>query len=271
MKKKILIVVLTFALGFCFVIKPKAAGVNYDLIINGTYVFKSGTPLSIVPRIDIPFESNNVHFSSITIGDTEIYYDSLVVYQYGIWLNNSYNVISFNNAEFSSSTIREYFYQFYKRLPTEINVYNNFFVFYDKVVFPDPHYRNISTSFTFVKGNDKTIYKSLVFEETYIKADNQMIYDIPNWNTKNYQVLQFRNAEMSPEDVAYLTNFGYFTSTPTFEEYDFKDLLYTTADVPFKYLSNIFSFDLFGINLFVALTGIASLALLIIIIKRLTK
>lgn len=269
--KKILIILLTFVLGFCFILKPKAAVTDYDLIINGSFEFKRETPLTIVPRIDIPFESNNIQFSSITIGETEIYYDSLVVYQNGIWLNNTFNVISFNNAEFSSPTMREYFYQFYKRLPTEINVYNNFFVFFEKVNSPDPQYRNISTSFTFVKGNDKTIYKSLVFENNYIKADNIVIYEIPDWNNNNYQVLQFRNAEMSPEDVAYLTNFGYFTSVPTFEQYDFKDLLYTTADVPFKYLSNIFSFELFGINLFTALTGIASLALLIIIIKRLTK
>nr|DAG73111.1 MAG TPA: hypothetical protein [Inoviridae sp.] len=269
--KKILILVLTLGLAFCFILKPKAAKVNYDLIINGTYVFKRGTTVTAGPRIDIPFESNNIQFSSITIGDNEIYYDSLIVYQYGIWPNNSYSVISFNNAQFSSPTIREVFYEYYKRLPTEINVYNNFFVFFEKVNFPDPQYRNISTSFTFVKGRDKTIYKNLVFEETYIKADNQIMYDAPYWNTDKYQVLQFRNAEMSPEDLDYLTNFGYFTSVPTFDPYDFKDLLYTTADVPFKYLSNIFSFELFGINLFTALTGIASLALLIIIIKRLTK
>lgn len=71
-------------------------------------------------------------------------------------------------------------------------------------------------------------------------------------------------------DTAYqrMQSFGVFSYVQDTTDYDFKDLMVSIADTPIVFLRNLFSFQLFGIELYIAFASVLTLVLIAVVIKK---
>lgn len=61
--------------------------------------------------------------------------------------------------------------------------------------------------------------------------------------------------------------FSYVRDTQ-YDDTDFHDLLFTIMDTPIYFFSRLFDFQFFGVNLYIALSGLITLAIVVIIIRK---
>lgn len=96
-------------------------------------------------------------------------------------------------------------------------------------------------------------------------------YNLPfDTNLTVSQNLLLSGVKMSLTTYNNLSNVGVFNYVrdTSYDDTDFEDLLFTVADTPVYFISQFLSFELFGMNLFVALSGLITLIVVIFIIRK---
>ena len=86
---------------------------------------------------------------------------------------------------------------------------------------------------------------------------------------KNSQIL-FNNVKMSKTSYTRLSSYGVFAYVrdTTYDDADWQDLLFSVMDSPIYMINRLLSFEIFGLNLFVALAGLLTICALLVLIKR---
>lgn len=97
------------------------------------------------------------------------------------------------------------------------------------------------------------------------------LYEIPF--NKSYVMdsnFNFNGVKMSVETKAYLESVGFFgyVRDTSYDHATFKDLLFGVLDSPIYMMSKLLSFELFGVNLFVALGGLVTLLLILLVARK---
>ena len=80
----------------------------------------------------------------------------------------------------------------------------------------------------------------------------------------------FNNVKMSRNAYLDLQNIGIFAYVhdTSYDDSTFNDLLFSIMDSPIYMLSRLLNFELFGTNLFIAFTGLLTLALIVVVIRK---
>lgn len=110
---------------------------------------------------------------------------------------------------------------------------------------------------------------------TYFEGNNYdtIIYEGGSNNTGGYYKIKDRTIYLS----GMLPNWLYdkFDTAGTFgyipkpvESYTFSEFFFSVMDAPIYYLWSLFNFELFGMNLFIALTSMITLCIVIIVIRK---
>lgn len=98
------------------------------------------------------------------------------------------------------------------------------------------------------------------------RLPNYTLYGNNEWNGK--RSIYFTNT-LIPQDIyTYMLGTGAFDYIPDVNQSTFNDLFFSIADTPIYFVTQMFNFDLLGFNFGVALLSIATLLLLVIILKK---
>lgn len=113
---------------------------------------------------------------------------------------------------------------------------------------------------------------------SYITSIQRLTYDVygQKYQVSNFYINQrssnlvyFDNVKMSISTYTALNGtLGVFTYIPTGESSSFEDLLFTIADTPIYFISRLLDFEMFGMNLYIALSGLLTLLVVIFIIRK---
>lgn len=128
---------------------------------------------------------------------------------------------------------------------------------------------------------DNSLYKS-IFDEagdtlmygTYIdyNGNEQIIkerYLFGNDRAPKDRNIYANITKLPLVDKAKIENFAVFTYVqPAVEQYSFSEFMFSIMDAPLYYLTSMFNFELFGMNMYVALASLVTLAIIIIVIKK---
>lgn len=128
---------------------------------------------------------------------------------------------------------------------------------------------------------DNNIYVNLTnnnigqTEDSYWYQSTYHDYTNNLWQVKvftektNLTNLYFSNTMMTIESYQRLQQYGTFAYVqPAVQDYTFGEFFFSIMDAPIYYLTSLFSFELFGVNLYVALASLVTMAILIIVIKK---
>lgn len=97
------------------------------------------------------------------------------------------------------------------------------------------------------------------------------LYDLPfNKNVISTNNLMLTNCKMTKTTKTYLESVGFFgyVRDTSFDNVTFKDFFFSLVDTPVYFASSLLSFELFGVNLFIALTGLLTLCCILLLIKK---
>lgn len=94
----------------------------------------------------------------------------------------------------------------------------------------------------------------LPFDRNYVSSNNVLM----------------SNAKMSKVSYNILTNYGVFAyqHDPTYDDADWKDLLFSVMDSPIYMISRLLNFQLFGINLYLALAGLLTIVIIVFCVRK---
>lgn len=116
-------------------------------------------------------------------------------------------------------------------------------------------------------NNTLIVQKNNYYTYDYIFYED-VSYQLPlasyerDWLTGNYKM-----SLTSKRNLGYIAYFGYVRDT-SYDDVTFKDFFFSIVDTPVYFASSLLSFELFGVNLFVALTGLLTLCCILLLIKK---
>lgn len=132
-------------------------------------------------------------------------------------------------------------------------------MYYDLLVPMQPSGTYLNNTIIVQKSNYYT-YDFIFYED--------VSYQVPlpsynrDWLTGNYKM-----SLTSKRNLGYIAYYGYVRDT-SFDNATFKDFFFSLVDTPVYFASSLLSFELFGVNLFVALTGLLTLCCILLLIKK---
>lgn len=96
-------------------------------------------------------------------------------------------------------------------------------------------------------------------------------YSLPfNKNIVSTGNLMMNGCKMSLNTKLYLEGIGYFgyVRDTSYDNVTFREFFFSIVDTPVYFASSLLSFELFGVNLFIALTGLLTLCCILLLIKK---
>lgn len=97
------------------------------------------------------------------------------------------------------------------------------------------------------------------------------VYSLP-FDTKvvNSSNILMTNVKMSKTTKQFLENVGIFAYVrdSSYDNTTFQDLFFSVMDSPIYMLSRLLSLEIFGINLYIALTGLLTICVILVLIKK---
>lgn len=114
---------------------------------------------------------------------------------------------------------------------------------------------------------DNAYYFSVDFS-TY--EYSRFILEGSQFPLQNYNKTWLVNWKMSNNTKSKLELYGVFQYVPdhTYDDVTFKDFFFSIVDTPVYFVSSILSFELFGVNLFIALSGLLTICVILVLIKK---
>lgn len=247
---------------------------NYYNLVNEfkvTYSFQN--PPNYLIRIDITYYSEDDDTTR-----TEVWTSS--------GTNGGYTYLSNYSTEFKEMIL--YFPSTFYYTETRNNAFSNFFT-----TLNNAYITSYNGYFNFALNYSST---DLDLRGTFI-IDNNLYYEVldrDNGNLYGYyydyvegnRVFKYKRifgSNVAPKNrnifmqVSKLPNsqrdmlnqVGVFAYVqPEVQSYTFGEFFFSILDAPIYYLSSLFSFELFGVNMFMALTSLLTLAILVLVIKK---
>ena len=101
----------------------------------------------------------------------------------------------------------------------------------------------------------------------YVNNTNTVVNGLSYSQSPN---IWFNNVKLTKSDYTYLNTIGVFgySRPTTYDDSTFNDLLFSIMDSPIYMLSRLLNFELFGVNVFIAVTGLLTLALVVVVIRK---
>lgn len=95
---------------------------------------------------------------------------------------------------------------------------------------------------------------NLPFDRNYVSSNNVLM----------------SNAKMSKTSYNVLASYGVFAyqHDPGYDDSDWKDLLFSVMDSPIYMISRLLNFELFGINLYIALAGLLTIVIIVFCVRK---
>lgn len=164
------------------------------------------------------------------------------------------------------------FYSFRNNLSTM----NNKFAVFGYSIFNQQTY-----SFMFNYGDGvhtdtaSGIYMSYysLYDENYSNYEGYAIESFAFPLNRNYvessQIL-FNNVKMSQTSYQRLASYGAFAYVrdTSYDDADWKDLLFSVVDSPIYMISRLLNFEIFGINLYIALAGLLTIVVIVFCVRK---
>ena len=125
---------------------------------------------------------------------------------------------------------------------------------------------NLYNEIEFVEHNFRAWYRD---EYSYDYSGDSYVDVIVNSKLKVSSLIYFDNV-LIPNYLDYnFRQVGTFSYLYTPVEYTFGDMIFSVVDAPIYMLSQLFSFELFGLQFYVGFVGVVTLLLICILIKKL--
>lgn len=157
--------------------------------------------------------------------------------RYVQYYNGFYN---FNNGNWHNTINYQIYYPFGAFYTAQSYIFNGFKANNTEVTF-STYYSDLST-------------------QSYVKVyDNGAYNKIGNFYIQGLMPQAVRN---------YLSTVGQFQYIDQTQDTTWYEMLLAVMDAPIYYLKNLFGFELFGLNLFVAFSSLLTLCLIVVIIKK---
>ena len=159
-----------------------------------------------------------------------------------------------------------------------VKTYNGYFTFLNGGYILDDTRLNIFGSTTW---NNSLSYTFNLYSDNdvYINSYERLIYDVQNSkyvvqsdylrSNNDNPYIYFNGVKLTYDSFNAINNhLGVFTFVPSTDTSDFEDLLFSIADTPLYFIVSLFNFEMLGINLYIALAGLLTLVIVIVIIRK---
>lgn len=141
---------------------------------------------------------------------------------------------------------------------------NHFFV-YGSCLFNNEMYYGFTSH-----GVESTSVKFFYYDvnELYYTTRDYVL-PLNGGNITNRNIL-CTNCKMSVQSKDHLSNIGLFSYVrdTSYDNTDFKDLMFSVMDSPIYMLSRLLGFELFGVNLYIALASLLTIVALLVLIRK---
>lgn len=164
-------------------------------------------------------------------------------------------------------------YSGYYNFSNDLQRINQTFYGFGSIVFDN------SLNLGFTNANDGVLGSPTQFylwyqdynEQDHLYFITARIYGLPLDNDTIYSPnILMTGVKMPITSKQTLSNVGVFAYVrdTSFDNATFKDLLFSVMDSPIYMLSRLLSFELFGVSLFVALTGLLTICVILVLIRK---
>lgn len=173
---------------------------------------------------------------------------------------------------FFTTDVNEYFttYTGYYSMNNQIANWQDVFAF-GNFTFNDSMYFVVSSVFDGGGIPSSTLYGwryDYAYGYPYLAFDD---YALPLRNSVPSNQFYFTGVKMPKYSYNRLTSYGVFAFVrdTSYDDTEFKDVLFAVMDSPIYMLSRLLNFELFGMNLFLALCGLVTIWILLFLFKKL--
>ena len=244
--------------------------------VSGTWTFYQDLALLDTDTYEftsLTFTALKRTYSSIKVTNGRMYYGDTLVYDSGIWKNESLRLINFEVASTSQALLQFLTAHADKgdHLPIRVTGWFTFFTEnfnLTDLMIPN-NYRfnlNFTTNSGFYDYFDIIIDSS---SKVQIYFATTLVFDGTKWIEPQNQYILITGTYLTPPDYAFIQRFGTFGYVQPPKDESFSDIVYSIADTPFKVLSNLLSVELFGVTFFTAVCGLLLVLVCVYVIKHL--
>lgn len=177
------------------------------------------------------------------------------------WINNNFRFIELIDATTANQNTLINWFGFTRQNFRSIN---GWFTFNYEISNINV-YMNSYIGFT-SNGNH---YNYLLINTEVITFGSTQVYNFDNykWVDSSYRLLYFDNSYITVSVYNLLSSYGVFSFVDVNQDATLRDMFFSFVDVPIYTLSSLLSFELFGLDLFIALGSLLLVLLVFKIIK----
>ena len=141
-----------------------------------------------------------------------------------------------------------------------------------------PNFSSTFYVFGSLMGNNNLYQRMFVSSTGYISFSNPSDYeDVVVYNNGGFQKVNnrdvirqvyFTGVLIPSTTYSSLSNMGVFNYVPNSTQYTFGEMIFNIMDAPIYFLTNLFSFELFGVEFYVAFFSIVSVVLICFVLRK---
>lgn len=215
------------------------------------------------------FNQNSSTYHTIypdyNLDDVEAYTSLMIYFQKQYTLHDDFNDLFYDlfttedNAYVKS-------YSGYYNFTTNVSSFSSDFSIFGFITFNNNIYRSMYSNYNLYPNS---VYLSYFDNETNSFATETFTLPFDS-NVVAYDNILMSNVKMTTSTYTYLSNIGVwsYVRDTTYDNAGWQDLLFGVMDSPIYMISRLLSFELFGINLFVALTGLLTICVILVLIRK---
>ena len=243
------------------------------------YVYKINFNVNYVSTITLTFyyydvySSSSFSFSIIDdslITDLDSDYSDLIINFRNTYILDGDEAKLFNYCFTREDNALTTTYNGYYSFSNNLSSINNWFFISGAISFNNRVY-NVFTN----KGDGVVGSSAVAVCGSYFNIEQNQYYmqsfGLPfdrNYVSSNNVLMS--NAKMTKYSYNNLTNVGVFAyqHDPTYDDADWKDLLFSVMDSPIYMISRLLNFEIFGINLYIALAGLLTIVVIVFCVRK---
>ena len=248
------------------------SSITFDVYSNyiEIYIFGYNYSISTPTQIYSGEFYNNSSLSNVDSNDG-FYFDIREEYLVSTRVAEVFNTLFTHEDNIFTTT-----YTGYYNFNNGISSINMRFAVFGNFVFNTRMYDTMFNYGDGVHGDSNSViyfgyYSAYYYEDGSIDGYSVQPITLPfDRKTITYANMMMTNCKMSKQSYNRLSNVGVFAyqRDTSYDNASFEDLLFGIMDSPIYMISRLLSFELFGVNLFVALTGLLTILIIVLLIKR---
>lgn len=246
-----------------------------------TYYVNDSTPLQPTTsgKVTLYFTSRDIEFNGIQVSsidnDIRMYFFKVgmevpqLVYsveEYGGWIDNGYRQLKMYDANFETSYLASINY-FQQDTASYLTI-NGWYTFNSSIQTGNFYNLRFTSAGKFFTSINRDNTSNLFYQNIDYKGevlDSVQVYTSGvGWVKEDYRLLYFNSTTITTGNYNYFSQFGVFEFTNLTSTSSFGDLILSFADVPIYTITGLMSFEIFGVELYIAF---GSLIMLLVILK----